>query len=64
MRLSEFWARMERRFGAAYAHSYAADMVLPELKGRTVDEALAAGDEAKDVWRAVCAATAGAGRES
>ena len=41
-------------FGATYAASVAADYRLPAL-GSTVDEALAAGVEAKDVWRAVCA---------
>jgi hypothetical protein len=45
---------METRFGAAYARSVAADYRLPEL-GATVDEALAKGVEAKEVWRAVCA---------
>ena len=45
---------MEERFGASYARSLAADYRLPVL-GATVDEALARGDEAKDVWRAVVA---------
>jgi hypothetical protein len=54
VRLTEFWGRMEERFGAAYARSLAADYRLPTL-GATVDEALARGDEAKDVWRAVVA---------
>ena len=53
MRLTEFWGRMEERFGAAYARSVAADYRLP-LLGATVDDALARGDEARDVWRAVC----------
>jgi hypothetical protein len=53
VRLTEFWNRMETRFGAAYARSVAADYRLPEL-GATVDEALAKGVEAKEVWRAVC----------
>lgn len=53
MRLTEFWNRMEERFGPAYAASIAADYRLPSL-GATVDEALASGIEAKDVWRAVC----------
>ncbi len=58
MRLTEFWNRMERRFGVTYARSYAADMVIAELGSRTVDQALAAGEDAKSVWRAVCEATA------
>jgi len=52
--LTEFWNRMEARFGSAYARSVAADYRLPAL-GATIDEALARGDEAKDVWRAVVA---------
>lgn len=54
VRLTEFWARMQERFGAGYFRSVAADYRLPAL-GATVDEALARGDEAKTVWRAVCA---------
>lgn len=53
MRLTEFWRRMERTFGQQYAHSYAADMVLAELGSRTVNEALAQGEDTLDVWRAV-----------
>lgn len=49
---------MERRFGIAYARSYAADMVLSELGSRTIDQALSQGEDAKWVWRAVCDATA------
>ncbi|MCW2621248.1 MAG: hypothetical protein JWL64_850 [Frankiales bacterium] len=49
---------METAFGRAYARSYAADQVLPELDSRTVDQALADGEDAKQVWRAVCAARA------
>ncbi|HUR51305.1 MAG TPA: DUF3046 domain-containing protein [Mycobacteriales bacterium] len=57
MRLTDFWARMERRFGISYARSYAADMVLAELGSRTVDQALAQGEDPKTVWRAVWEAT-------
>ena len=57
MRLTDFWGRMERRFGRAYAASYAADQVLSSLGGRTVQQALDDGDEVKLVWRAVCDAT-------
>ena len=58
MRLSEFWTGMDRRLGAGYARSWAADQVLPQLDGRTVVQALADGEDAKTVWRAVVAATA------
>jgi hypothetical protein len=58
VRLTEFWNRMERRFGVTYARSYATDMVLSELGSRTVLQALAEGDDVKAVWRAVCEAAA------
>jgi hypothetical protein len=45
---------MDERFGPTYSRSVAADYRLPEL-GTTIDEALRAGVEAKEVWRAVCA---------
>ena len=57
MRLTEFWRRMETAFGAAYARSFASDQVIPELGSRTVDAALADGEDPKQVWRAVCDAT-------
>jgi Protein of unknown function (DUF3046) len=53
MRHTEFWERMERHLGPAYAHTWSREQVLAELDGRTVDEALAAGESAKTVWRAV-----------
>ncbi|MHB8340370.1 MAG: DUF3046 domain-containing protein [Mycobacteriales bacterium] len=54
MRLSEFWASMERQFGPAYAASVARDHVLAGLGGHTVDEAIAAGYDTRAVWRVVC----------
>ena len=56
MRLTDFWNRLERVFGSGYAESVAADQVLPQLGGRTIAQALAAGEETVVVWRAVCAA--------
>ena len=56
MRLTEFWTRMNDHFGTGYADSFARDHVMTELDGRTVHQALDAGWEAKDVWRAVCVA--------
>jgi len=56
VRQTEFWQRMEARFGAAYARSYAADQVLATLQGRSVVQALEDGDDVKSVWRAVCEA--------
>ena len=57
VRQTEFWKRMESRFGAAYARSYAADQVLATLSSRTVLQALDQGEDVKAVWRAVCEAT-------
>lgn len=45
---------MRNHFGAAYAESVAHDHVIAALDGRTVDQALASGVDAKTVWRAVC----------
>jgi hypothetical protein len=53
MRLTEFWARMREQFGDAYAESVAKDYVLSSLGDRTVNRALADGEDAKVVWRAV-----------
>jgi hypothetical protein len=53
MRLTEFWARMREQFGDTYAESVAKDYVLSGLGGRTVNKALADGEDAKVVWRAV-----------
>jgi DUF3046 family protein len=54
MRHTEFWARMEQALGPAYARSWAEQQVLGPLGGRTVVEALEAGEPPKEVWRAVC----------
>ena len=56
MRLTDFWERLERVFGPGYAHSVAHDQVIAGLGGRTIDQALAAGEETLVVWRAVVTA--------
>ncbi len=56
MRLTAFWERMNAQFGDAYAQSVAKDYVLAGLGGRTVERALANGEDVKTVWRAVCEA--------
>jgi hypothetical protein len=56
VRLTDFWARLEQTFGPAYAASLATDQVLPQLDGRTIRQALDAGERTVVVWRAVCAA--------
>jgi len=54
VRLTEFWARMREQFGDVYAESLAKDYVLSNLGERTVNKALADGEDPKVVWRAVC----------
>jgi hypothetical protein len=49
-----FWERMRAQFGDTYAESVAKDYVLSNLGERTVNKALADGEDAKVVWRAVC----------
>lgn len=56
MRHTEFWQRMETALGSSYAQSWAEQHVLADLGGRTVSQALDAGEEPKLVWRAVWAA--------
>lgn len=56
MRHTELRRRLEQHLGDAYAASWARDQVLATLGGRTVEQALAAGMDAKDVWRGVWAA--------
>ena len=53
MRHTEFWARMEQALGPAYARTWADQQVMASLGGRTVAEALAAGEAPKQVWAAV-----------
>jgi Protein of unknown function (DUF3046) len=49
-----FWERMNGQFGDAYAASVAKDHVLAAIGGRTVNQALADGVDAKAIWLAVC----------
>ncbi|SFG34497.1 Protein of unknown function [Actinopolymorpha cephalotaxi] len=44
---------MEHHLGSGYARSWARDQVLAELDGRTPQQALDSGVDAKTVWRAV-----------
>jgi Protein of unknown function (DUF3046) len=53
VRLTLFWERMNAQFGEAYAQSVAKDFVLAGLGSRTVEHALADGEDVKKVWRAV-----------
>lgn len=44
---------MDQALGAAYARSWASDFRVASLGYRTVDQALAQGEDAQVVWRAV-----------
>ncbi len=45
---------MKAQFGDTYAESVAKDFVIAGLGSRTVNQALADGEDVKVVWRAVC----------
>jgi hypothetical protein len=53
VREAELWRRLETALGKVYAQAWAGQVVLSEIGGRTVDEALAAGVDCKQIWRAV-----------
>jgi hypothetical protein len=53
VREAELWRRLETTLGKVYAQAWAGQVVLSEIGGRTVIEALAAGVDRKQIWRAV-----------
>ena len=54
MRHSAFWDLMDGEFGRAYARTLARDLVVGGLGDRTAAQALAAGEQPRTVWDAVC----------
>lgn len=54
MRLTDFWHRLDSVLGSDYARSWAHDFVIGDLGGRSVEQAIAAGIDTKEIWRAVC----------
>jgi hypothetical protein len=56
VRLTDFWARLEQVFGAAYARSMAADHSFADLGDRTIEQSIADGVDTATIWRAVVAA--------
>ncbi len=54
VRLTQFRELMDEEFGPVRAAAVSRDHVLADLGGRTVEEALEAGIDARRVWRAVC----------
>lgn len=51
MRITELRYRLSEYFSDP--DTYSRDIVHSELRGRTVNEALAAGEEPGDIWKAV-----------
>ncbi len=56
MRHSVFRRRMVDEFGEIRAEMLAQDHVLSALGGRTVNEALDAGQYPKEIWHVMCEA--------
>lgn len=56
MRLSHFNNLMTDEFGQAYSQVISRDLVLGALGDRTAEQALAEGEDPKEVWLALCEA--------
>jgi hypothetical protein len=54
MRITDFRRMMAEEFGSRRAATLSADHVFSGLGSRTVEQALAAGVPAKEIWQAVC----------
>lgn len=54
MRISDLRERLVLSFGQEWAPSFSQDIAISELGSLTVNEALKAGLEADEIWRAVC----------
>ena len=54
MRISDLRERLTLSFGESWAPSFSADIAISELGSLTVNQALAAGREADEIWKAVC----------
>jgi hypothetical protein len=54
MRISELRERITLSFGDNWAASFSQDIALSAIGSLTVNEALAAGCEVGDIWRAIC----------
>ena len=54
MRISDLRERLTLSFGETWAPSFSADIAISELGSLTVNQALASGREADEIWKAVC----------
>ncbi|TIH34609.1 DUF3046 domain-containing protein [Subtercola vilae] len=56
MRVSEFRQAVLDEFGSGFGRVVTSDLVLTEFGGRTADQAIGAGEDAREVWMALCRA--------
>ncbi|BDB60231.1 Protein of unknown function [Rhodococcus pyridinivorans] len=54
VRLTEFYEVVRDEFGQMHGDALLRDHVLLSLGGRTAAEAIEAGQEPREVWRALC----------
>ena len=54
MRISDLRERLVLSFGQEWAPSFSHDIAISELGSLSVNEALAAGREVDEIWKAVC----------
>ena len=54
MRISDLRERLTLSFGESWASSFSADIAISEFGSLTVNQALASGREADEIWKAVC----------
>ncbi|RFA14335.1 signal transduction histidine kinase [Subtercola boreus] len=57
MRVSEFRQAVLDEFGAGYGRVVTGDLVLSEFGGRTAEQSIEAGEDAREVWLALCRAS-------
>jgi hypothetical protein len=55
VRLTEFHVLVDDQFGSMRGRSLLVDHVLADLGGQTPAQAIEAGVDPRDVWRALCA---------
>lgn len=56
MRVSEFRQAVLDEFGAGYGRVVTGDLFLGEFGGLTAEQAIDAGEDAREVWLALCRA--------
>jgi hypothetical protein len=52
--MSEFWTLVDDEFGRGQGRALVHDHVVGALGHRTAEQALEAGEDARDVWFALC----------